>query len=285
MLGRRVGLIVGDRAAYPSDLTDEQWALVGPFLEAWKAKHPSVSGHQGRYELREIVNSIFYQNRTGCQWAYLPHDLPPKSATYYYFALWRDDGTAQAIHDLLRCQARERAGRAEDPTAVVLDTQSIRAASHVPATTTGKDAAKRVSGRKRGLAVDTLGLIIAVVVMAASVTDNVIGVELLDGVLAHTPTVTKAWVDSGFKDDVAIYGAVHGIDVEQVKRSDTTAGFVPVKRRWVVEQTNGILMLHRRLTREYESSPASSVSRTLWASTANLVRRLTGTSTPSWRHT
>ncbi|OJF14287.1 transposase [Couchioplanes caeruleus subsp. caeruleus] len=111
---------MGERKAYPSDLTDEQWAVVGPFLTAWKARHPSVSGHQGLYELREIVNAIFYQNRTGCQWAYLPHDLPPKSATYYYFALWRDDGTDQIIHDLLRCQAREKAGRAEDPSAVVL---------------------------------------------------------------------------------------------------------------------------------------------------------------------
>lgn len=271
------------RAAYPSDLTDAQWAVLGPFLEAWKAKHPSVSGHQGRYELREIVNAIFYQNRTGCQWAYLPHDLPPKSATYYYFALWRKDGTDQAIHDLLRCQTREKAGRAEDPTAVVLDTQSLRAANHVPATTTGKDASKKVPGRKRGLAVDVLGLIIAVVVMAASATDNQVGVRLLDKVVAHTPTVTKAWVDAGFKDDVAIHGAVLGIDVEQVKRTDSTAGFVPVKRRWVVEQTNGTLMLHRRLTREYESKLDSSVSRTLWASTANLVRRLTGTATPSWR--
>jgi transposase len=113
---------MGERKAYPSDLTDEQWAVVGPFLDAWKARHPSVSGHQGRYSLREILNSIFYQNRTGCQWAYLPHDLPPKSATYYYFGLWRDDGTDQAIHDLLRCQARERAGRREDPSAIVLDT-------------------------------------------------------------------------------------------------------------------------------------------------------------------
>jgi transposase len=274
---------VEERAGYPSDLTDEQWAVLGPFLRAWKAKHPSASGHQGRYELRQIVNAIFYQNRTGFQWAYLPRDLPPKSATYYYFALWRDDGTDAAIHDLLRCQAREKAGRAEDPTAVVLDTQSIRAANHVPAATTGKDAGKRVPGRKRGLAVDVLGLIVAVVVMAGSATDNQIGVELLDKVVAHTPTVTKAWVDAGFKDDVAIHGAVLGIDVEQVKRSDSTAGFVPVKRRWVVEQTNGTLMLHRRLTREYETKPTSSVSHTFWASTANLVRRLTGTSTPSWR--
>jgi len=185
----------------------------------------------------------------------------------------------------LRCQAREQAGRAEDPTAIVLDTQSIRAANHFPAATTGKDAGKRVPGRKRGLAVDVLGLIIAVVVVAASATDNTIGLKLLDQVVAHTPTVTKAWVDSGFKDDVAIHGALHGIDVEQVKRSDTATGFVPVKRRWVVEQTNGTLMLHRRLVREYESKPASSVSRTFWASTANLVRRLTGTTTPSWRKT
>ncbi|GAA0985814.1 hypothetical protein GCM10009555_061950 [Acrocarpospora macrocephala] len=188
-----VGLVVGERKRYPSDLSDEQWAVIGPFLDAWKARHPSVSGHQGRYALREIVNSIFYQNRTGCQWAY----LPPKSATYYYFALWRDDGTDQTIHDLLRRQAREQAGRAEDPTAVVLDTQSIRAANHIPANTTGKDAAKRVPSRKRGLAVDTLGLIIAVVVMAASATDNQIGVRLLDRVVAHTPTVAKAWVDAG----------------------------------------------------------------------------------------
>jgi transposase len=272
-----------ERKAYPSDLSDQQWAVVGPFLDAWKARHPSVSGHQGRYELREIVNAIFYQNRTGCQWAYLPHDLPPKSATYYYFALWRDDGTDQAIHDLLRCQVRERAGRAEDPSAIVLDTQSIRAANHVPAATTGKDAGKKVPGRKRGLAVDALGLIIAVVVTAASVTDSAIGVRLLDKVVEHTPTVTRAWVDAGFKHDLAIHGALLGIDVEVVKRGDTSRGFVPIAKRWVVEQTNGTLMLHRRLVREYESRPESSVSRTLWASAANLVRRLTGTTTPPWR--
>jgi transposase len=265
-----------ERKAYPSDLSDEQWAVVGPFLDAWKARHPSVSGHHGRYELREIVNAIFYQNRTGCQWAYLPHDLPPKSATYYYFALWRDDGTDQAIHDLLRCQVRERAGRAEDPSAIGLDTQSIRAANHVPAATTGKDAGKKTPGRKRGLAVDALGLIIAVVVTAASVTDTVIGVRLLDKVVEHTPTVTQAWVDAGFKHDLAIHGALLGIDVEVVKRSDTQPGFVPIAKRWVVEQTNGTVMLHRRLVREYESRPESSVSHTLWASAATLVRRLAG---------
>ncbi|WP_431911842.1 IS5 family transposase [Micromonospora carbonacea] len=247
---------MGDRKPYPSDVTDAQWALIGPFLRAWKARRVSVSGHQGDYDLREIVNAILYQNRTGCQWAYLPHDLPPKSATYYYFALWRDDGTDQAIHDLLRCQVREKAGRREDPTAVVLDTQSIRAPNHVPAATTGKDASKKVPGRKRGLAVDTLGLVIAVVVTAASVTDNAIGIRLLDTVVAHTPTVTRAWVDAGFKQDLALHGAVLGVDVEVVKRSDTRPGFVPVRKRWIVEQTYGTLMRHRRLVREYESRPS-----------------------------
>lgn len=273
------------RVAYSTDLSDAQWALIDPFLRAWKAKRPSPSGYTGRYEMREIVNALFYQNRTGCQWQLLPHDLPPWSAVYYYFGLWRDDGTDQVIHDLLRCQVRERAGRAEDPSAVALDTQSIRAANHVPAATTGKDAGKRVPGRKRGLAVDALGLVIAVVVMAASATDNQIGVKLIDRVVAHTPTVTKAWVDAGFKDDVAIHGALLGIDVEQVLRSDSRAGFVPIAKRWIVEQVNGTLMLHRRLVREYETREASSESRTWWASTANLVRRLTGTATPTWRDT
>jgi transposase len=217
------------RKAYPSDLTDEQWAMIGAFLQAWKAKHPSVSGHRGRYELREIVNAIFYQNRTGCQWAYLPHDLPPKSATYYYFALWRDDGTDQTIHDLLRCQAREKAGRTEDPTAVVLDTQSIRAANHVPAATTGKDAAKRVPGRKRGLAVDAFGLIIAVVVMAASATDNQIGVRLLDRVVAYTPTVAKAWVDAGTRRNSGT--GRFGSHVSQIGRLPMSHGISVCTRR------------------------------------------------------
>lgn len=168
-------------------------------------------------------------------------------------------------------------------TAIVLDTQSLRAANHVPAATTGRDAAKKVPGRKRGLAVDVLGLIIAVVVTAASATDDQIGTRLLDKVVAHTPTVTTAWVDAGFKDDVAIHGAVRGIDVVQVKRTDTRPGFVPVPKRWVVERTNGTLMLHRLLTREYDATTASSESHTLWASTANLVRRVTGTTTPTWR--
>jgi transposase len=104
-----------DRKRYPSDLSDERWALIEPVITAWKAAHPSASGHQGGYEMREIINAILYQSRTGCQWEYLPHDLPPRSAAYYYFARWRDDGTDQVAHDLLRWHAREKKGRNARP--------------------------------------------------------------------------------------------------------------------------------------------------------------------------
>ncbi|MEV7030655.1 IS5 family transposase [Streptomyces sp. NPDC093272] len=275
---------MSERKPYPSDLSDGQWSLIEPVITAWKNRHRSVSGHQGAYAMREIVNAILYQSRTGCQWAYLPHDLPPKSATYYYFAAWRDDGTDHVIHELLRCQVREKARRLEDPTLVVLDTQSVHAAAGVPASTTGRDPAKRVPGRKRGLAVDVLGLVIAVIVLAASTHDNVASIALLDQVSENTAgTVVKALVDQGFKNQVTAHGTLLGIDVETVERNPQDKGFVPQPKRWRVEQTYGILILHRRLVRDYEHSPASSTSRVYWAMTQVMARRLTHANTPTWR--
>jgi len=254
-------------------------------LTAWKARHPSASGHQGGYEMREIVNAIFYQSRTGCQREYLPHDLPPRSATYYYFAKWRDDGTDQAIHDLLRWHAREKKGRRADPTLVVLDTQSVHAAASVPAETTGRDAGKKVPGRKRCLAVDVLGLVIAVVVLAAPAHENTAGIALLDQVAASAPAVSTALAGQGFKSSVVAHGATVGIDVQVVERNPAGKGFVPQPKRWVVEQTSGILSFRRRLVRDYEHKLASSASRVYWAMTDVMARRLTSTPVPSWRAT
>jgi transposase len=276
---------VSERKRYPSDLTDERWALIEPVITAWKAAHRSVSGHQGAYEMREIVNAILYQSRTGCQWEYLPHDLPPRSAACYYFAKWREDGTDQAIHDLLRWHAREKKGREADPSLVVLDTQSVHAAASVPADTTGKDAGKKVPGRKRCLAVDVLGLVIAVVVLAASAHENAAGIALLDKVAASTGTVTAALADQGFKNAVVARGAAVGVDVQVVERNPADRGFVPQPKRWVVEQTFGILSFHRRLVRDYEHRIASSVSRVYWAMTDVMARRITGTSLRSWQTT
>lgn len=274
---------MSDRQPYKSDLSDERWTLIEPVIASWKAQHPSVSGHEGAYEMREIVNALIYQSRTGCQWDYLPHDLPPAGAVKYYFYKWRDDGTDQTIHDLLRWQVRESRGRKADPSLVVLDTQSVRAATGVPAHTTGKDPAKKVPGRKRGLAVDVLGLVIAVVVLAASAHDNAAGIALLDKVTADTDTVEKALVDQGFKTAVMDHGKQVGIDVEVVERNPADRGFVPQPKRWVVEQVNGIMMLHRRLVRDYEHHPSSAESRVYWAISDRMSRMLTATSTPTWR--
>ncbi|MFJ4642761.1 transposase [Streptomyces bobili] len=219
---------MSDRQPYKIDLSDERWALIEPVSASRKAQHPSVSGHQGAYEMREIVNALLYHSRTGCQWDYLPHDL-------------------------LRWQVRESRGRKADPSLVVLDTQSLHAAVGVPADTTGRDAAKKVPGRKRGLAVDVLGLVIAVVVLAA------------------------------FKTTVIDHGQKVGIDVEVVERNPAASGFVPQPKRWVVEQVNGIMMLHRRLVRDYEHRPASAESRVYWAISDRMARMLTSTSTPTWR--
>ncbi|MEV0581140.1 transposase [Streptomyces sp. NPDC050392] len=172
-----------------------------------------------------------------------------------------------------------------DPSLVVLDTQSLHSAAGVPADTTGLDAHKKVPGVKRGLAVDVLGLVIAVVVLAASVHDNTAGIALLDRAVAGTEpgTVKKALVDQGFKNAVVDHGAKLGIDVEVVKRNPGDAGFVPQPKRWVVEQVNGIFMLHRRLVRHYEHRAASAESRVYWAMSDRLAKTPTGTSTPTWR--
>ncbi|BDH12790.1 DDE transposase [Streptomyces hygroscopicus] len=220
---------MSEHMPYPSDLSDERWALIEPVLSAWKGGRPSATGHEGKHEMREIVNAILYQSRTGGQWTYLPSDLPPSGA-YYYFALWRDDGTDKTVHDLLRWQVREKKKRLADPSLVALDTQSVHVAAGVPAATTGKDTAKRVPGRKRGIAVDVLGLVIAVLVTAASVHENAAETALLDRVAAQSDTVKKVLVDQGFKRTVVDHGAALGMDVEIVERNPAMSASCPGQR-------------------------------------------------------
>ncbi len=266
-----------ERKAYKTDLTEPEWAVIKPLIAAWKAAHPSVSGHQGHYEMREIVNALRYQNRTGCQWELLPHDLPPTGAVRYYFDVWKRDGLDKRINDVLRMMVREKAGRHADPSLVVLDSQSVRAAAGVPKSTTGLDAAKKTPGRRRGLAVDVIGLILAVVVVAASVHDKAIGKQLLDQVAGSGHSrVSKALVDQGFKASVVEHGAALGIDVEIVERNPAATEFIPQPIRWRVEQTNGLNMLERRLARDYEHAPSSAESRIYWASAGRILRRLAG---------
>jgi transposase len=168
---------------------------------------------------------------------------------------------------------------------VIIGTQSVRVAAGLPKETTGLDANKKTSGRKRGLAVDVMDLIISVVVLAASAHDNEAGTVLLDQAAERCGMrLEKVLADHGFKDAAIIHGAVKDITVEVVRRNpdDEGKGFVPQPKRWVAEQVNGALMLHRRLARDYDHRPDNAVSRVYWASTASTLRRLTNPA-PAWR--
>ena len=171
---------------YPSDLDDAEWAVLEPLLPG-----PCRRGRPPVHARRTIVNAILYLNRTGCAWRYLPGDFPPWRTVYGYFAAWRDNGTLQPLHDRLRDQARTAAGRDPRPTAAVIDSQSVKAADTVPKASRGWDNAKKVNGRKRHIAVDATGLVLAVVITAASVQDRDAVRPLLWILSADPPATTN----------------------------------------------------------------------------------------------
>ena len=272
------------RRPYPSDISDARWALIGPTLTAWQQARLErrPTGEPARTDVREVFNALLYLNRTGISWRYIPHDLPPHGTVYYYYAAWRDEGILAQLNVELTGLARVKEGRAPGPTAAVIDTQSVKTSTNPPVATQGTDAAKLIVGRKRSIATDALGLLLAVVVCAASVHENSAGVQVLNQAKALHPTITKAWVDQGFKNRFVEHAATLGIDAEVVTRQPGTRGFHVLKRRWVVERTFGWLMLHRRLARDYETLPASSEAMIHLAMIDNVSKRITDETTLTW---
>lgn len=240
------------RKRYPTDLTDEQWALVEPFVQA------SEGGPQEQlHPRREVVNAILYITHTGAQWRYLPHDLPDWQLVYHYFDRWKKNGTLKRVHDMLRQKARKKAGHQEEPTAGILDSQSVKTTQE--AETKGYDAGKKVKGRKRHLLVDTLGLVLLVWMSAADVQDRDAAQAVLPLAAHDYPTLQKAWADGAFQgQQVQKVAQESGIALEVVKRSDKSRGFVVQARRWIVERTFGWLNRERRLSKDYERHEASS---------------------------
>jgi transposase len=210
-------------------------------LTAWRQARTDagVGGRTASHDLREIFNAILYVNRTGIAWRYLPHDFPPWQSVYGYFTAWTDDDIFTQLNYQLTGLTRTKAGRATQPSACVIDTQSVKTSTNAPAATQGIDAGKKIVGRKRGIVTDTLGLLLAVIVTAASTSDNTIGINLLEQAKATHPALSKTWVDAGFKNRMIEHGATLGIDVEVVTKDPQVRGFSVVKRRWVVERNLG----------------------------------------------
>jgi transposase len=254
-----------------------------PMLSAWRAQRAGLGIAKIQHDLREIVNAILYVNRTGIAWEYLPHDFPPYKTVHGYFALWEKEGITEAIHDALRGKVRRVAGRSPEPTAVILDAQTVKTAGTVPEYSQGIDAGKKIKGRKRHVATDVLGLLFVVLVTAASMQDTTGGRVVVEQVARAHSSVVVAWADSGYKQSVIDVGAQYGIDVQVVTKDPQQRGFKPQRKRWAVERTFGWLMMHRRLVRDYETNPRRSRAMIHWAMIDNMSRRLAGEATPSWR--
>jgi transposase len=256
---------------YPSDLADAEWAVIGPLLPAAR------EGGRGRplvHSRRVIVEAILYVDRTGCAWRYLPADFPPWRTVYGYFARWRDDGTVQQVHDRLRALARKAAGREPEPSAAVIDSQSVRAADTVPRASRGWDNAKKVNGRKRHIAVDTAGLLLGVVITAASVQDRDGARPLLWNLHRACRRIRLVWADAGYAGKLTTWAqaSLH-LGVAIVRRREAHT-FQVLPRRWVVERTFAWISKHRRTVRDYERLPASHEAMITWAMIALMARRL-----------
>ena len=219
---------------------------------------PATRGRP-RTDLRRILDAILYVVKGGIPWRYLPTDFPPWKTVYHIFRRWPLNHQWAALNDALRTLVRSAAGKRHQPTAAILDSQSVKSAGH--GGVVGYDAAKRIKGRKRHLLVDTLGLVLGVAVTAASLTERAGAQVVLGRVLAWFTWLRRLWVEGGYTGPAFaawVQALRPQLAVAVVKRSDDTTGFKVLPRRWVVERTFGWLMQHRRLVRDYENTEASA---------------------------
>jgi transposase len=262
---------------YPSDLTDEQWQVLEPQARAVMSElRKSPAGAPMKHDLRAVLDAIGYLTRYGVEWRALPVDFPPWDAVYAFFQRWSERDLPRRLADRLRGRIRIACGRAELPTAAVVDAQTVRGADTVTAATAGYDAGKKTKGRKRNIATDCLGLLLAVTVTAAGMQDRDTAHRLLAVLREHFSTITLVWADGGYAGRLVVWAkTVLHLTITIVKRTDDTKGFVVLPRRWVVERTFGWLTRHRRLVRDYERRPEHHEAMVWWATVTIMTRRLT----------
>jgi transposase len=270
---------------YPTDLTDGQWAVLEPLLPAMLCDTP-LGGRPEKHWRRTMIDAMFYICDNGCKWRALPADFPPWQTVHAMLARWKKDGVWADIADLLRAAVRRAAGRHPEPSAAVMDSQSVHESAEgvVPARTSGFDSWKKVNGRKRHLLVDTLGLLIAVVVSPASGQDRDGAVALLLRARRRgRRRLALAWADNGYHGEYQEWSRRElGITIEIVDRPALGAGrkgkgFQVVPRRWVVERTNAWISRRRRCARDYERLPGHHAAMVQIAAIIQMTRRLART--------
>ena len=270
---------------YPTDLTDEQWAVLEPALPVMLCD-TELGGRPEKHWRRTMIDAMFYVVDNGVKWRALPADFPPWRTVYGMHARWRKDGVLADITDLLRARVRRAAGRDPEPSAAIVDSQSVRESAEgvVPAATSGYDGHKKVNGRKRHLLTDTLGLLITVTATAANVPDRLGAAALLHRARRRgRHRLALAWGDRGYEGEDWTGWARRelGITIEVVRQGNgrgNDSAFTVLPRRWVIERTSAWIS-RRRCARDYERLPAHHAAMVHWAAILQMTRRLATTTT------